>query len=122
MDNDREKTVRSAAVLANSLPDASIVIFTRRGTMADYVAGERPKLAPIFAFAPTWELCRKLSLHRAVTPIYMPFEMTPERTIASAEKYLVDHGLVKSGDPLVIVSDIFAGEDRFDSIQLRRIA
>lgn len=121
MDNDREKTVRSAAVLANSLPDAHIVIFTRRGTMADYVAGQRPERAQIFAFAPTWELCRKLALHRAVVPIYMPFENTPERTIAAAENYLAENRLVKSGDPLVIVSDIFAGEDRFDSIQLRRV-
>jgi pyruvate kinase len=27
--------------------------------------------------------------------------------------------LVKSGDHLVIVSDMLAGEDRFDSVQLR---
>lgn len=121
MDNDREKTVRSATVLANSLPDANIVIFTRRGTMANYVAGQRPERAQIFAFAPTWELCRKLALHRAVVPIYLPFENTPERTIASAENFLVENRMVRSGDPLVIVSDIFAGEDRFDSIQLRRV-
>ena len=121
MDNDREKTVRSAAVLANSIPNSKIVIFTRRGTMAGYVAGQRPRKAPIFAFAPTWELCRRLTLHRAVLPIYLPFESTPERTIASAEKYLVENQLVQSGDPLVIVTDIFAGEDRFDSIQLRRM-
>src|SRR5688572_13901480 len=70
MDNDREKTVRSATVLANSLPDSNIMIFTRRGTMASYVAGQRPERALIFAFAPTWELCRKLTLHRAVVPIY----------------------------------------------------
>jgi pyruvate kinase len=121
MDNDREKTVRSAAVLANSLPDSSIVIFTRRGTMANYIAGQRPKRAQIFAFSPSWELCRKLSLHRAITPIYLPFETTPERTIAAAENHLVENRMVRSGDPLVIVSDIFAGEDRFDSIQLRRV-
>ena len=121
LDNDREKTVRSAVVLANSLPDAKIVIFTRRGTMAALTAGQRPQYAPIFAFATSWELCRKLSLFRAVDPHYLPFDAAPERTIASAEKYLVEKGLVKSGDHLVIVSDIFAGEDRFDSIQLRRV-
>ena len=121
MDNDREKTVRSATVLANSLPDSNIMIFTRRGTMASYVAGQRPERALIFAFAPTWELCRKLTLHRAVVPIYMPFENTPERTIAAAENYLTENRMVRTGDPLVIVSDIFAGEDRFDSIQLRRV-
>ena len=46
---------------------------------------------------------------------------TPERTIASEEKYLVENGLVKRGDHLVLVSDIFAGQDRLDSIQLRRV-
>jgi pyruvate kinase len=121
LETDREKTVHSAVVLANSIPDSKIVIFTRRGTMAAFVAGQRPLYAPIFAFTPTWELCRKLSLHRAVEPIYMPFEITPEKTIASAERYLLAKGIVKSGDHLVIVSDIFAGEDRFDSIQLRRM-
>jgi pyruvate kinase len=121
LESDREKTVRSAVVLANSLPDAKIVIFTRRGTMAAFVAGQRPHYAPILAFAPSWELCRRLSLLRAVDPHYLAFDVSPERTIASAEKYLTENGIVKSGDHLVIVSDIFAGQDRFDSIQLRRL-
>jgi pyruvate kinase len=121
LESDREKTVRSAVVLANSLPDTKIMIFTRRGTMAAFVAGQRPLYAPILAFTPSWELCRKLSLHRAVEPIYMPFEVSPEKTIASAERLLLKKGIVKSGDHLVIVTDIFAGQDRFDSIQLRRM-
>jgi pyruvate kinase len=51
----------------------------------------------------------------------MPFEMSPEKTIAAAERLLMQRGIVKSGDHLVIVSDIFAGQDRFDSIQLRKM-
>ncbi len=121
LDNNREKTVRSAVVLANSLPDAKLVIFTRRGTMASYVAGQRPENAPIYAFATSWELCRKLALLRAVHPICIPFESTPERTVAAAEMYLVENKLAKPGDNLVIVTDIFAGEDRFDSIQVRTL-
>ena len=121
LDNDREKTVRSAVVLANSLPTSHIVIFTRRGTMANYVSCQRPEHAAIFAFAPTWDLCRKLTLNRAVLPIYLPFETTPERTIGSAENYLMENQLIHSGEHLVVVADIFAGEDRFDSIQLRRV-
>jgi pyruvate kinase len=121
LETDREKTVHSAVNLANSLPGAKIVIFTRRGTMAAFVAGRRPHYAPILAFAPSWELCRKLSLLRAVEPHHLAFDVSPERTIASAERYLMENGIVKSGDHLVIVSDIFAGQDRFDSIQLRRM-
>jgi pyruvate kinase len=59
LQDTRQKTVRSAVSLANSLPDSKIVIFTRRGTMADFVSNLRPKHSPIHAFAPTWELCRK---------------------------------------------------------------
>src|SRR5205823_9448559 len=34
--DDREKTVHSAVVLANSIPNARLVVFTRRGTMVDF--------------------------------------------------------------------------------------
>ncbi|MEQ1861236.1 MAG: pyruvate kinase [Chthoniobacteraceae bacterium] len=119
LEDKRQKTVRSAVMLANSLRDSRIVIFTRRGTMADFVANLRPHYAPIFAFAPSWELCRRLMLNRGVLPLHMPFDINPVRTIAAAEKYLVENGLVHSGQNLVIVTDILAGEDRFDSIQLR---
>lgn len=119
LEDKRQKTVRSAVLLANSIEHSRIVIFTRRGTMADFVANLRPQYAPIFAFAPTWELCRRLILNRGVLPLFMPFGLDPVRTIAAAERYLIDNGLVQSGQHLVIVTDILAGEDRFDSIQLR---
>jgi pyruvate kinase len=121
LEDVRQKTVRSAVSLANSIPDALIVIFTRRGTMADFVANLRPRTADIHAFAPTWELCRRLILNRGVLPHYLPFDTNPVRTIASAENYLIENGHARSGQHLIIVTDILAGEDRFDSIQLRVI-
>jgi pyruvate kinase len=119
LEDKRQKTVRSAVMLANSIENARLVIFTRRGTMADFVANLRPEQAPIFAFAPTWDLCRRLILNRGVLPLYMPFELNPVHTITAAERYLTENELVQSGQHLVIVTDILAGEDRFDSIQLR---
>jgi pyruvate kinase len=119
LEDNRQKTVRSAVTLANSVPNSRIVIFTRRGTMADFVSNLRPKHSPIHAFAPTWELCRKLILNRGVIPHFLVFDSSPTRTIGLAENYLIENGFVQSGDHLVIVTDILAGEDRFDSIQLR---
>lgn len=119
LEDNRQKTVRSAVTLANSIKDSRILIFTRRGTMADFVANLRPKHSPIFAFSPTWEVCRKLVLNRGVLPLHLEFDTNPVRTIAAAENYLIQSGLVKSGQHLIIVTDILAGEDRFDSIQLR---
>lgn len=118
LEDDRHKTVNSAVTLAHSLPDSKIIIFTRRGTMADYVSGLRPN-APIHAFAPSFEVCRKLVINWGTLPHYLPFDSNPNRTIGAAINYLVEKGLVESGNRLVIVSDMLAGEERFDTIQLR---
>jgi len=120
LQSDRQKTVRSAVSLANSLPDSKIVIFTRRGTMADYVSNLRPH-SPIYAFSPTYEVCRKLVINWGTSPRYLAFDPNPNRTIGSAINTLVDEGLAKHGDHLVIVSDMLAGEERFDTIQVRII-
>jgi pyruvate kinase len=106
--------------LANSLPNSKIVIFTRRGNMANYVSNLRPH-APIYAFSPTYEVCRKLVINWGTHPRYLPFDPNPGRTIGSAIKTLMDEGLARRGDHLVIVSDMLAGEERFDTIQLRVI-
>ncbi|MDB6150939.1 MAG: pyk [Chthoniobacter sp.] len=118
LENDRQKAVHSGVTLANSLPDAKLVVFTRRGTMADYVSGLRPN-APIYAFAPTFEICRKLAVNWGTFAHYLAFDPNPNRTIGAAINHLVDLQLAASGDHLVIISDMLAGEERFDTIQLR---
>lgn len=118
--DDRQKTVRSAVVLANSLPNAKLVVFTRHGSMANYVSNQRPT-SPIFAFAPSIEVCRKLALNWGTYPQLLAFDPNPNRTIGAAERQLVERGLAKPGDYLVVISDMMAGEKLFDSIQLRVI-
>jgi pyruvate kinase len=118
LDDDRQKTVRSAVSLANSLPDSKIVIFTRRGTMADYVSNLRPN-SPIYAFAPSYDVVRKLIINWGTYPHYLSFDTNPGRTIGAAINYLVTENLAATGDHLVIISDMLAGEERFDTIQLR---
>ena len=115
------KTVRSAVTLANSFSNAKIVVFTRRGFMADHVSHLRPEAAPIFAFSPSAEVVRRLSLNWNVHPIQMAFGIDPEHTIGDAEAELTRRGLVKQGDQLVILSDVMAGSEVFDSIQLREV-
>src|SRR5689334_5220860 len=102
LEDDGQKTVRSAVSLANSLPDSKLVVFTRRGTMGDYVSNLRPH-SPIYAFSPTYEACPKLSLNWGTIPHYLAFDPNPNRTIGSAINTLVQEGLAKSGDHPVIV-------------------
>jgi len=44
-----------------------------------------------------------------------------EYTIADAELELERRGLIETNDQLIILSDVLAGNDRFDSIQIRRV-
>jgi pyruvate kinase len=117
----RHKTVKSAIVLANSFHNSKLVVFTRRGIMADYASHLRPEHSPIFAFAPTEEVVRRLALNWGTHAIRMPFDVRPEHTVADAEVMLKKLGLVQPGDRLIVVSDILAGEERFDSIHLRDV-
>jgi pyruvate kinase len=119
LNNDRQKTVHSAVSLANSVPGAQLLAFTRSGATADYASNLRPRSAPIHAFTPTFEICRQLIMNWGVIPHCMPFDTNPLRTIGSAQRFLLENGFTKSGDRLVIISDMLSGEDRFDSVQLR---
>lgn len=117
----RHKTVKSAITLADSLPGSKIVVFTRRGFMADHFSQLRPREAPIFAFTPSEQVARRLTLDWDTHPIVMPFNLNPDHTIADAEKLLLQRGLVQVGDQLIVLTDVMAGGERFDSIQLRRV-
>jgi pyruvate kinase len=119
LEDMRQKTVASAVVLANSLRRAKIVVFTRHGTMARYVSNLRPEHAPIFAFTPSEEVRRQLSICWGVYPVRIDFTKDPNATIEAAEKFLRKNKLAASGDQLVIISDILAEGTRFDCVQLR---
>jgi len=119
LEDVRQKTVASAVVLANSLPRAKIIVFTRHGTMARNTSNLRPERATVFAFTPSEEVRRQLSLCWGTCPVRIEFSQDPNATIEAAEKYLRDQGLASPGDSLVIISDIRAGELLVDTVQLR---
>src|SRR6266404_4385960 len=93
LEDVRQKTVASAVVLANSLPRARIIVFTRHGTMARNTSNLRPERATVFAFTPSEEVRRQLSICWGVYPIRIDFSDDPNVTIDVAEKYLRDAGL-----------------------------
>ncbi|HEX8254592.1 MAG TPA: pyruvate kinase, partial [Thermoanaerobaculia bacterium] len=115
----RQKTVASAVMLANSLPHAKLIVFTRHGTMARYVSNMRPEHAPIFAFTPTEQIQRQLALCWGVHAVVLPFTNEPNTTIDAAERYLRENDLTRVNDNLVILSDLRAGDCQIDSIQVR---
>ena len=119
LEDARQKTVSSAVVLANSLRRSKIIVFTRYGTMARNVSNLRPERAPIFAFTPSEEVRRQLSILWGVYPVLLEFTEDPNATIEAAEKFLRENKLATPGDQLVIISDVRAGESLVDCVQLR---
>jgi pyruvate kinase len=117
----RQKTVASAVHLANSLANSKIIVFTRHGAMARNVSKLRPENAPIFAFTSSEEVYRQLSVYWGVYPVKIDFVDDPNATIEAAEAFLRRTKLTARGDQLVIISDIRAGEERIDSVQVRAV-
>ena len=118
---DKIKLLHSAVVLANELPGALLLTFTRQGFMAAGLAAMRPRHATILAFTPSLETLRQLRLLRAVEPYQMAFANDPDATIASAIHHLKRLGRVVAGDKLIIATDILSQDRLVDSIQLRTV-
>jgi pyruvate kinase len=116
----RQKTVMSAVVLANSLRHSKLIVFTRHGTMARYVANLRPDRSPIFAFTPSEQVYRQLALCWGTHPVLMAFKDDPNSTIAAAEQFLASARLTTPGDHLVVLTDVHARGTMFDSVQVRQ--
>jgi pyruvate kinase len=118
--SEKQHTVNSAVVLANSLEHACLVIFTARGILANYAAHQRPERADIFAFSPDETVVRSLLMNRAVTPFQMEMADHPEDSIRRAVDFLKEKGLIESGNPVVILSDILNRDFDTEAILLRK--
>jgi pyruvate kinase len=119
LEDARQKTVASAVFLANSLARAKMIVFTRHGTMARNTSNLRPEHAPIFAFTPSEDVRRQLSISWGVYPVRIDFTDDPNATIDAAEKFLRVNKLTMPGDNLVVISDVRVGDRRVDCVELR---
>ncbi len=116
----KQHSVRAAVVLANSLKNSKLIIFTARGVLANYAAHERPVSAPILAFSPSEKVVRALTMNRSVISWQMDFAESPGATIRQAIEFLKEQQLVETGDPCVILSDVLDHDIDTDAILLRK--
>ena len=121
MSGDRIKLLHSAVLLAHQTPDSILLTFTRHGTMAGGLAALRPAVAPIYAMTNSVEVLRQMRLLRGVEPFFLPLDSDPDQTISSAIFLLQKEGKVKSGDKLIIATDILSADRLVNSVQLRTV-
>jgi pyruvate kinase len=115
----REELARAACRLADSLDAPAIVVMTRRGLLGQMVSSFRPKKSIIYAFTNMSTTRRKLWLTRSVVPFKMDFSSDPEKTVAAAFERLRVRNRVLPGDPIVVVSDVAAGQETVTALQVR---
>ncbi len=119
IDDDIATLAQTAVHMADALHAPALVVMTRRGYLGGLVASFRPQTSIIYAFTNMSSVRRKLWLHRSVVPFRMDFSSDPEKTVRAAFDKLRERNRLMPGDAVVVVSDIDAGGERVDSIQVR---
>ena len=120
MTTDKQHLAAAAVKLAEELPARGIVVITRRGIMADFVANCRPFSTNIYAFTNGSQTRRTMTLNRGVFPFRINLSSDPEKTLQTAFRILKDREHFQAGEKIVIISDVLA-QERVDSIQIRTI-
>ena len=115
----KSKMLRSAAQLAIDL-EAAIVVFTRKGLFPQKLASLRPQI-PIYAFTDNEMLFKQLLLLRGIEPFFMEFVSDHEATIQKRFfKLLKDRNWSSDGDPIVVVTKMYAGDALIDTTQIEK--
>ncbi|MEC8190884.1 MAG: pyruvate kinase, partial [Verrucomicrobiota bacterium] len=116
----RSMMLRAAAQLAADMQATAILVFTRRGIFSQKLSSLRP-LVPIYAFTDNPVLFKQMLIMRGIEPFYMKFDHDHEATIQDAFTLLKNRDWTKTGDPIVVVTKLYAGEKLIDSTQIRTI-
>lgn len=119
--DSRKELARNACVMANNLSADAIIVFTRRGLTSTLISHYRPK-SPIFAFTNMPSVRRRLNLYWGVYSFRIEFSSNPEKTIQRAIEMLKAKQLLNQENRIIVVSDILAGKEMIETIQIRKIS
>ncbi|MBI4683011.1 MAG: pyruvate kinase [Nitrospirae bacterium] len=93
----------SACSAATDINARSIVSFSRSGFTALLVSKFRPR-APIAGFTVSETMRRRMNLYWGTNPYVMKFPGNTDEMISKSEKILLQKGLAKKGDAIVIIA------------------
>jgi pyruvate kinase len=101
-----EETIAAASVTAVRLLGApSVIVFTKSGFSARIVAARRPGV-PIVVLTDQRRTYRQLALVWGVVPFLVPHADSYEQMAATAKKVLLDQGIAKPGDRVVVTAGV----------------
>jgi len=98
-----EAAAHAACVAAREIGARMIAVFTLSGRTATLVAALRPE-APIVAFTPHEETCRRLALAWGVQPERMEYVESAAELDAAATRRIRQNAMVSEGDLVVMLT------------------
>lgn len=119
-EKQKQNIAASAVHLADTMKARAIVVITRKGRMANYVANCHPRHAVIYGFSNESRTRRQLAMCRGVYAHRIHFSHEPEKTLATAFRTLLEKEDFFPGDSVVVISDVLAGTGT-DAIQVRQV-
>jgi pyruvate kinase len=117
----REKINAATVYLANETKAVGICVYSHTGTKARFISGLRPQVAPIYAFTHDEHVARSLSLNFGVKAQVIARDPDPNVILMKMVENLKKHKYVKSGDALVVVSDLAVGLETLHAIHVHTI-
>lgn len=121
LDTPAEKMLRSAASLAQEIDNSGIVVFTRGLRYPLLLSALRSSKIPIYAFTDDEALYRQMQMVWGINPFFIVYTQDREESIQKALLHLNEKNWVKSGDRLVVITNVLARTKVVESIQLRRV-
>ena len=120
--SSRQKLVRSAVGLADDIKADAMLVFTKRGHMARFASWMRPRHSVVYAFTDRWPTADGLTLLRGVIPRVVAFNaQDPDRTVDAAVAQLMNDGLLRRGDTVVVITNMASGERIVDGVKIRTL-
>ena len=120
--SSRQKLVRSAVGLADDIKANAMLVFTKRGHMARFASWMRPRHSAVYAFTDRWPTADGLTLLRGVIPRVVAFNsQDPDRTVDAAVTQLMNDGLLRRGDTVVVITNMASGERIVDGVKIRTL-
>jgi pyruvate kinase len=115
-DSDAASMARAAYEVARDRDVAAIAVFTMQGRTA-LLSKSRPNV-PILAFTPEEETCRRLSFLWGVLPRLVPFATTMEAMLQHVDAAMLQNGMLKPGQQVVLVCGFPVGATRSPNMAL----
>ncbi len=116
-ESDAASMARAAYEIARDRDVAAIAVFTMQGRTAQLISKSHPNV-PILAFTPDADTCRRLSFLWGVYPRLVPFANTMEEMLQRIEAAMLQHGMVKPGQQVVLVCGFPVGALRMPNMAL----